>query len=410
MQARRYNPLSQRRRGSSLVVVMVLTSSMALLSLAMITLISSSQRAELAEQEELSALYVCEAGLSAAVFDLAQDGSGALGSSNVPVEWAGAEYWVESNDLGGGITSLVATGVDDGSRARVQLVLREVESGFFEWAAFGDEWMTMDSNARVDSYDSTAGTYASQAVNGSGSDQHANSDGNIGSNANITVAGNTSVWGSASPGPSGTITVVGTATVTGSTTPLAGTVDLPPLEVPALASSGNTVPASIPAGEVMYGDVVLRDNVTITGPATVVFNSLELKSSKSIIVDGSAGPVEIYVLHDFIMNSNTTIRSTTYDPRQVTINLLSDNILDPDERIDLDAVEFESNAQLFGTIYAPNASIEIESNFELFGALMARRVHLDSNARVHFDESLRSVSYEQRRTFATVCWRILPRS
>jgi hypothetical protein len=117
--------------------------------------------------------------------------------------------------------------------------------------------------------------------------------------------------------------------------------------------------------------------------------------------------VEIYVLHDFIMNSNTTIRSTTYDPRQVTINLLSDNILDPDERIDLDYVEFESNAQLFGTIYAPNASIEIDSNFELFGSLVARRVGLHSNSRIHFDEQLAAASQAAESTYETLCWRLI---
>ena len=43
--------------------------------------------------------------------------------------------------------------------------------GFFQWGAFGAEGIVLDSNARVDSYDSTLGTYDSQAVNGSHSSQ-----------------------------------------------------------------------------------------------------------------------------------------------------------------------------------------------------------------------------------------------
>ena len=93
------------------------------------------------------------------------------------------------------------------------------------------------------------------------------------------------------------------------------------------------------------------------------------------------------------------------------IPTLSDNytylIIDPDSNVSLDQVGFESNSRLFGTIYAPNAAIEIQSDFELFGAIMARRLHLSSWSRVHYDEALRSTGANGRRVFQTLCWREL---
>jgi hypothetical protein len=71
-------------------------------------------------------------------------------------------------------------------------------------------------------------------------------------------------------------------------------------------------------------------------------------------------------------------------------------------------VDFESNAKLFGTIYAPSASIVINSNFELFGSLVARAVHLDSNSRIHFDEALLELDEDEEITFETVAWRQRP--
>ena len=51
-----------------------------------------------------------------------------------------------------------------------------------------------------------------------------------------------------------------------------------------------------------------------------------------------------------------------------------------------------------GTIYAPNAAIDIDSNFELFGAIVARSLHLDSDSKIHYDESLATMSSSSSST------------
>jgi hypothetical protein len=139
-----------------------------------------------------------------------------------------------------------------------------------------------------------------------------------------------------------------------------------------------------------------------------VIENFELKSGAQFIVDASGGPVQLYVVDDFILGSNTLMASTTKAPIDLQVSLLSDNIANPAITVQLDVVTLNSNAQLYGTLYAPNSLIDIDSNFELYGSLVARHVSLDSNARVHYDEALASVTTNEQVTYQTVCWRVLP--
>ena len=111
------------------------------------------------------------------------------------------------------------------------------------------------------------------------------------------------------------------------------------------------------------------------------------------------------LLLGFILNSNTFMGSEELNPMDLVLYLTSDNIIDPDVDIDLDQVVLESNAKLYGTIYAPNSQIDIESNFELFGAVMSRILNISSNALIHFDENLLDDDRWWDGTFEPICWR-----
>jgi len=115
------------------------------------------------------------------------------------------------------------------------------------------------------------------------------------------------------------------------------------------------------------------------------------------------------VIDDFVLNSNTSINSTSFRPLDVAFNLLSDNILDPgvDVVFDEDLVDFDSGSRMYGTIYAPSAEITVDSNFELFGSLVARRIDLNSNCRIHFDEQLANASDGAEPVYETLCWRLV---
>ena len=397
------------RRGSILVMITVLVSSVALLSLVLVMTVSAASREVRQSREGVSTIYVCEAALSDAVFDLVNGGTGSLPT----VAYGKGSYQVDAVPLGNGLTSLTATGSSGRYTSSIELVIRPTVASFFRWAAFGDERMTMDSNAHVDSYDSTVGTYASQETNGNGNSTYASDNGDVGSNADIALSSNASVHGDAQPGTASTVTITGNAFVTGSTAPALSPVQLPPISVPAIPISGSqtiTGNVTIPSGSHGFDYLGLDSNATLTiiGPATLLVRNFSLLSNAQIIVDATNGGLELYVLEDFVIDSNTLIAATGYDPADVEIKLLGDNVIDPNTNVNLANVQFNSNAKIYGTIYAPKMAIDIDSNFELFGSIVARSVHLDSNSEIHFDENLMLGAGGGGGAYEAICWRILP--
>jgi hypothetical protein len=283
------------------------------------------------------------------------------------------------------------------------------------WGAFGDVDMAMSSNARVDSYDASASLYAAQAVNNDGTNTYAMANGDVGSNKNVGFAQNAKVWGDAVPGPTGTTTIAGTnVKISGTTVPNTETVALPPIEVPAILTSGPVTYSgatnTILPGDHHYDSFLINSNshVQVIGPARIVVEDFRMNGGATFMVDASAGPVELYVINDFLLNSNTTMASTDFLPKNLEVLLLSDNIIDPAVIVDLDTIDFNSNAKLHGTLYAPDAFIDVNSNFELFGSMVAKKVRLRSNASVHYDESLATTKKDYDSTWEIVCWRLLP--
>jgi hypothetical protein len=400
----------------SLVVVGLSMSVLATLSVSMIVATRSTSREKSAQREEIAALFAAEAGLSEAVFALNNGGNANLGTQQQPLAINASEYWVTETNLPNGMKALVSTGIDNRAGTRIELTVRQDQDNLWVWGAFGDEELTMDSNSHVDSYDSTLGTYASQQVNGSGSNAYALTNGHVGSNGDIDLSQNSSVHGDAVPGPTATVTQNGSNTlITGSTTPNTALVTLPALVMPSFGSSGNfninnNSSVALASGDYEYDNLRLGSGATlsITGPARIVASDMELRSNSQIIIDATAGPVEFFVHQDFILSSNTSIASTTFDPADLQINLASDNIINPTENIQLAEVLLQSNSVIYGTLFAPSAMIDIDSNFELFGAVVARQVHLDSWARVHFDEALLNVVANAGNvTWQAVFWRRL---
>lgn len=400
------------RRGASLFMVTFSVSILATLSLSMVVVNNSVTREQQSARHQISSLLAAESGVSDAVFALNNGGTGDVGSLANPVESESTQYWVEATDLGNGLVTLSSTGLDGSNGSRVEVTMQQVNNSIWTWGAFGDESLMMDSNARVDSYDSTLGTYASQAVNGNGNSQFASSNGNVGSNGDVELDGNTKVYGSAICGPTAATTIGGNnVVVTGSTTPAASVQELPALVIPSFPAQPslhitgtNTVLAS---GDYYFPSITTDSNAefVIEGPATIVVDDFELNSNAELWVDATNGPVEIFVIDDFILDSNTLMASLTYNPADLSVNLESDNIINPTLNVQLSEVAFESNAQLYGTVFAPNAHVDINSNFELFGAVIAKQVSLDSNSQVHFDENLANSNLNANTTWQPLAWR-----
>jgi hypothetical protein len=394
--------------GTTLVMTLVCIGALSTMSVALLAVTLASSREQRATKDKIRAEYVAEAGLAAAVVARQSGGNGALGNVDAPVALGDSRYWVEVTEVNADLITLTSTGFDDRDGARLELTLRREIDSIWEWAAFGDDFTSLDSNARVDSYDSTLGTYASQ-FNGT----FALENGNVGSNGNVMLNSNAHIWGDATPGPGGTTQVTGNAIVEGSTSPSPKPVDLPEIVLPSYAPLGPMVVNTtlvLGPGDYQYTDFLAKSNsiVTVTGPANFVFTNFIMRSNAQFRIDSTNGPVKMWVVDDFTLSSNTSLGPLNGKPSALEVNLLSDNVIDPEVIVDLDVIDLDSNAKMWGTIYAPNATIEVDSDFELFGSLVARSVDLDSNSVVHFDEALSEERADGEEYWERVAWRALP--
>ena len=403
----------RRQRGAALVMIVFAVVGLAALSAGLMYVGLGRAKEQRGEQEKIHADYVCQAGLSQAMYQLQRGLPGDVASQNNPSVWGTSQFYVQETHVTPTVIRLTAVGMDDRDGASQELTVREVPNTIWQYGAFGREFLHMDSNARVDSYNSTLGTYASQAVNGSGSNTYALSNGDIGSNGDIALDQNATVWGDALAGPSHMTTILGNAAVTGSTIPASQQVQLPAINVPSYPSVGNWTVNSdttLGAGNYHYGDLRIGTGrtLTFTGPSNVVCSNMWLRSNAAIVVNATNGPVNFYVIDDFILESNAQIHSTTYHPIDVRINLLSDNVINPEVNVEIDEFDLNSNTAVYGTILAPTAAVTINSNFQMYGSLMARSLDVDSNARFHFDEALIAATANEIPTYETICWRELP--
>ena len=412
--SRQANPKGSRsRRGSMLTIVAVMLLAMSGLAVALLNSTKASTSEQRQDRQNAHARYVAQAGLATSMFSLQRGLSGVQGTAQTPVVWDKSRYYVTQQNVTADVIRLTATGLDDRAAARQELVVHQLPTTIWRFGAFGKEQLHMASNSRVDSFNSDTGTYTVQNVNGNGTNKHANSNGDVGSNGDISLSQNAKVWGDATPGPAHNATVLGNAFVTGTTTAATQAMVLPTITVPSYASLGaltvsNTT--TIPTGNRTYTNLTVKSNKTlnITGPARIVISNLTVQSGGTININAANGDVELFVIDNFILNSNAQIAPTDLKAKHLRLNLLSDNVINPELNVTLDTVEFDSNSKFYGTILAPSAAITVNSNFEMFGSVVARSIDLNSNANFHFDEALLNATASGLPTFETISWREVP--
>jgi len=162
MNANRKTRRSQR--GALLGVVAVMLVGMSGLAVALMRVTKSSGAAQRHDREDTHARYIANAGLANAMFRLQSGQQGALGTAQAPVQLDKSHYYVQQEFLAADVIRLTSTGLDDQASARLELVVRQLPTTVWRFGAFGREFLHMDANARVDSFNSDLGTYTGQAV------------------------------------------------------------------------------------------------------------------------------------------------------------------------------------------------------------------------------------------------------
>jgi hypothetical protein len=402
------------RRGSALLYATVLALVIAGMSVALLGMNISTTRARVETQNSQRSFYAAEAGLSDA-FMLLDEGRITvtnatpyfLGSASNPIALGPSAYWAEVSRLDSRSYSIVATGQDGRNQDRLQLILAEKPTGFFQYAAFGDDGVLLNSNSFIDSYDSAAGVYTDQVQAGNA---FALEHGNVGSNNDIVVQSNTEIHGDALPGPGHVVDdSASNVYISGSTDPAEELFPMPPIVVPVVPSSGSLVgtrDVTLGPGRIHYDSILMQGGTTlrIVGPATFVVDDLRLRSNTNFVFDATGGNIEVYGTKNFVLESNSTTTTLSDSALGVTLLLSGDNT-SPGAR---DRVSLAANSDFIGAIYAPKARFRLASNFDVYGSIICKYLDLSSYGEIHFDEALLYDGWGSTDEYKPALWRRLP--
>ncbi len=394
-----------RRSGSVLVTVIIFVMVLAGLGSSMLRVdlsISDSRRSDGSAQR---AYFAAEAGIDEAfillrsrLIEPTEGDTVDVGTEQIPRDLANSRYWAEVTRLDAWRFQVISTGACEGERKRQECVFTTAPDGFFQYAAFAMDGLLLGEGSATNSYDPTLGTFASQASRGNGG---------VGANGNVTLGADTLINGDAVTGEGGSILENGAnVVITGDRGSLDEDMAFPPIEPPAVTSSGplnTTVDSTIGPGLFGFDEVSAESGATITieGPAQVVMSNFTLGGGSSLVIDSSNGPVEIYSAGDWDISGDSSVRTTSESAREFQLFIGGDT----DSGADPATVSLNANTVLRGAIYAPDASINVPADFELFGSLIARSLTFGESARLHFDESLLYESEEEALILETLIWR-----
>jgi len=399
-----HRPARARERGSVLVTVIIFVVVLAGLGSSMLRVdlsISNSRRAETAAQ---MAYFAAEAGIDEAfvllrsrLVDPEEGETVTVGDEAAPRVLAGSRYWAQVTRLDAWRYQVIATGTCQGERKRQECVLTTAPNGFFQYAAYGRDGLQVGAGSATDSYDPTRGPFASQTARGNG---------DVGSAGNLTLGANSTIHGDATTVEGGSIIEGADVVITGDRESLEEGMTFPPIEPPAVSSSGSVAfaeDATLGPGLLGFDEVLAEDGaiLTIEGPAQIVMSDFVLESGSTLAIDSTNGAVEIYSSGDWDVSSDSTIRTTSESARDFQL-FLSGNT---DSGTDPATVRLNANSVLHGAIYAPAASVTVPPGFELFGSLIAGDLVLGEGAHFHFDESLLYDTEEDVLPLETLLWR-----
>lgn len=202
----------------------------------------------------------------------------------------------------------------------------------FQFAAFGDEGLTLNGTPLVDSYDSRDGVYGGMNVN-----------------ANGDVATDQS------------FSFIGTPTVNGDQ------ISNPKINC---APASTNLPSS--------GALRINGSQEYTLPAgTYHFDSINITGSGKLIL---SGPVTIYVSGEVYIGGRG-VTTAGNDPTHFFLNATGNS-----------TVEIAGSGAFYGAVYAPASPVTYTGTSDFFGAVIAKNYQQSGTSKLHYDEALSDIS------------------
>lgn len=261
--------------------------------------------------------------------------------------------------------------------------------------------ITLGTQDKIDSYNSALGTYAAT---------HTDANGNLSTNGGISLGTQAKVYGDARPGPAFPFSSKPSG-VSGAWGTLAAPVVLDPVPQtyldglkngandnaniqkgnatdpsPLVGSTfnlGTQMTATMPGGTYHFTSMTVGTQATlnITGPTTIYVDTGNVNVGvQANVIVGSSSPTQIVLDGgNFSVDTQGNVNNQGV-PKNLTIYSTGS------------AINFVTQTDFYGAIYAPNADVVLTTQGEVFGAISSKTIHCGTQAKLHFDLDLLNVS------------------
>lgn len=336
--------------------------------------------------ERERAAQIAESGLDLAFAEL-----------RASADFAGDGVGTVEGELDGGSFSVTVSPPFAGvGRYEVQAVgkFREQREGLFLLlevgddsvgeALFANECIVAKGAVFTDGWDSTQGSYASQATQ---LDQttgaiRGSDHGDLVSNGLVDLGGGTTVHGDAEPGP-GTSVSGGEFVVTGSRAPASQRRDVPPVVYAPPSSAGpaldpGTERLVLKSGSHRFTHLKTTSSIVVKGDVTLyVDGPISLTDGAMIKVSVGA---RLRLVHGSgsVFIGGKGIRNRSEDPAAFAF-----------ESATTDEVTLATLKPIHGTLRAPQAPVLMCAGTEIFGGTVAGSATLEGEVRLHYDVALK---------------------
>lgn len=383
------------RRGDSMVALLFFTTITAALCAAISSVVGARVSLTRMSRDVMGAMDAAESGLSAARFELVgQKDPDADGVGTLAGTLDGGLYSVSCTPIDATHMRLVSTGRRGIARKSIESVVLVEEETWSPWmaAAFGDKSVVISGGTFTDAYDSTLGTYESQAVNvAPDGSLYGIADGDIGSNGDITMNGTgAAVHGAATPGPDGTVFYNGGSTIDDGTTPAEEKVILPPVDMsPVTDSNGNILASATNYSSFIKtagvkisptGDITISGGGKLTiPPGNWYINSIKSTGGGTVAIQGTT---KLFVKHSIDLASGY-LENPTKLPTMLQVFGCGDT-----SQFASDIVKLNAGAGLYAAVYAPKMDVTIAGGGAIWGSVVAGSIKNTGGSAFHYDKAL----------------------
>jgi hypothetical protein len=402
-------------RGVALIpIVAMLFVLLAVGSSALVTSTTHTKRV-LLNRRASQAFEIAQTGLARALYELerSQDLDSVAGIGNVGGDFGGGRYDATTVPIGNNYFRTRAVGWFGGVRKEIETIAVGPETIYGERAIAAKGELNITGVFSIDSYDSGAGTYASQATNSDAHGTYANENAMVASNADMDAGPNAVIRGDALLGPSATLTVHTNTYFTGQKLNLPEPLALPdpPIEDFQAAYDNNSNGSWSASGGTPVYDAntksLLVDGTTqlTLSPGTYFFSELTVAGGASLVVTDKT---KIYVVGNFSFSGGGIVNLTD---RPQNLEIVAHPYAVPQSYTPPSPPTgvLTGGAHAAAAVYAPAYDLTMSGSGDFMGAVIGKNLDV-SGVDFHFDESLEMAegltSKPGRiRKFQRVAWR-----